>query len=376
MTTGTQSLRRLCRALRQRPAARRADLFPPALAAARAPACSCRVWHRALFELCLFVFVLAFTVYLRMKRFPPPPFLASPDPWRGRPVLLLATALWRHYMISPWTRDGRIRVETIDHRAGSLRAGDGACASPTTRPVSKGDVLFVIDPRNYEIAVEQASAGAGRPAAFALQLARLKSRRPRHSDRAFDFEGREGTYDVSARVAAAAVDSRARPARLAKLNLERTIVRSPVNGYVANLRLREGDYVTAGQPALPSWTAIPSGSPAISRRRSLPPSIPATRRIRPDGLSRPRADGPRGQRHPRRRGPDPGGAGAALPNVNPVFTWVRLAQRVPVRIEIDPPPADVTLVAGMTATVGIGRPDSFHDDLAWALRFWRRGWRY
>ena len=71
-----------------------------------------------------------------------------------------------------------------------------------------------------------------------------------------------------------------------------------------------------------------------------------------------------------------GGAGAALPNVNPVFTWVRLAQRVPVRIEIDPPPADVTLVAGMTATVGIGRPDSFHDDLAWALRFWRRGWRY
>jgi hypothetical protein len=43
-----------------------------------------------------------------------------------------------------------------------------------------------------------------------------------------------------------------------------------------------------------------------------------------------------------------------LPNVNPVYTWVRLAQRVPVRIRITDVPAGVPLVSGMTATVTIG----------------------
>ena len=45
--------------------------------------------------------------------------------------------------------------------------------------------------------------------------------------------------------------------------------------------------------------------------------------------------------------------GQGLANVNPIFTWVRLAQRIPVRIHIDQVPDGVVLAAGMTATVQI-----------------------
>lgn len=289
--------------------------------------------------------------------------------------LLLATALWRHYMISPWTRDARIRVETIaiapevSGVVKSLRVADN-------QPVSKGDILFVIDPRAYEIAVAQASAVLDGQQ-HSTQLAQLKSqRRATLTELSISKEEKE-QYDVSARVADAAVDQARAQLDMAKLNLERAIVRSPANGYVANLRLREGDSVTAGQASLTIvdrdtfWlagyfeetqlAAIHSGDEARFVLMGYPDRVLTGRAA---SVTRGVAD------------LDSGGAGAALPNVNPVFTWVRLAQRVPVRIEIDPPPVDVTLVAGMTATVGIGRPDSFRDDLAWALRFWRRGWRY
>jgi multidrug resistance efflux pump len=43
-----------------------------------------------------------------------------------------------------------------------------------------------------------------------------------------------------------------------------------------------------------------------------------------------------------------------LQDVNPIFTWVRLAQRIPVRIHLDHVPDSVTLAAGMTATVSVG----------------------
>jgi multidrug resistance efflux pump len=44
---------------------------------------------------------------------------------------------------------------------------------------------------------------------------------------------------------------------------------------------------------------------------------------------------------------------AGIADVSPVFTWVRLAQRVPVRIHLDVVPAGVRLVQGMTATVQV-----------------------
>ena len=289
--------------------------------------------------------------------------------------LLLATALWRHYMIAPWTRDARVRVETVTvapEVAGkviALRIADN-------QPVRKGDVLFEIDPRSYQIAETQAQAVLDGQQ-HSTKLAQLKSqRRAKLTDLSISKEEKE-QYDVSAKVADAATEQARAQLDMARLNLERTVVRSPVNGYVTNLRLREGDFVSPGQASVTIvdedsfWlagyfeetqlAAIHPGDEARLVLMGYPDRL-LTGRVA--NFSRGIAD------------QDSGGAGAGLPSVNPVFTWVRLAQRVPVRIELDPVPSDVKLVAGMTATVETGRPDTFRDDLAWAWRFWRRGWRY
>ncbi|WP_374547834.1 efflux RND transporter periplasmic adaptor subunit, partial [Rhodoblastus sp.] len=276
--------------------------------------------------------------------------------------LLLATALWRHYMIAPWTRDARIRVETVTV-APEVAGNVQRLLVADNQPVKKGDILFAIDPRAYEIAVAQAQA-ALEGLQHSNRLAQLKSeRRARLTDLSISNEEKE-QYDVSAKVADAAVDQARAQLDMAKLNLERAVVRSPVNGYVTNLRLREGDFVAAGQAILTIvdrdsfWlagyfeetqlAAIKQGDPARFVLMGYPDHL-LTGRVA--SVTRGIAD------------QDAGGAGAGLQSVNPVFTWVRLAQRVPVRIELDPVPAEVTPVAGMTATVEIGQPVRFRDDL-------------
>ncbi|WP_298427102.1 HlyD family secretion protein [Rhodoblastus sp.] len=289
--------------------------------------------------------------------------------------LLLATALWRHYMIAPWTRDARIRVETVVV-APEVSGNVTQLLVSDNQPVKKGDILFVVDPRSYEIAKAQAEAVL-EGQEQSTKLAQTKSqRRARLTDLSISSEEKE-QFDITAKVANAAVDQAKAQLDMAKLNLERTVVRSPVNGYVTNLRLREGDFVTTGQASLAIvdrdsfWlagyfeetqlAAIHPGDEARYVLMGYPDHV-LTGRVA--SLSRGVAD------------QDAGGAGAGLAAVNPVFTWVRLAQRVPVRIELDPVPPEIKLVAGMTATVETGRPETFGDDLAWAWRFWRRGWRY
>jgi multidrug resistance efflux pump len=289
--------------------------------------------------------------------------------------LLLATALWRHYMIAPWTRDARIRVETVTV-APEVAGNVTRLPVADNQLVKKGDVLLVIDPRAYEIAVAQAQAVLDGQQ-HSNKLAQLKSeRRARLTDLSISNEEKE-QYDVGAKVADAAVDQARAQLDMAKLNLERAVVRSPVNGYVTNLRLREGDFVAAGQSILAIvdqdsfWlagyfeeTQLAAINPGDEARFVLMGYPDRVLSGRVASIARGIAD------------QDAGGSAAGLQSVNPVFTWVRLAQRVPVRIELDPAPPGVTLVAGMTATVEIGRPPSFRDDLGWALRFWRRGWRY
>lgn len=286
-------------------------------------------------------------------------------------AVLAATALWRHYMISPWTRDGRVRVETVtispevSGRLIELKVKDN-------QKVHKGDVLFVIDPSNYRIALDQAQAELDGQD-HSLRIARIKAEnRARLTELAVSREDRQ-TYESAANVAAAATLAARAKLERARLDLERTTVRAPVNGYIVNLRLREGDYVTSGQPALAVvdsdsfWVAgyfeetqLAGVHPGDSARFTLMgyPDIPLTGRV--DSISRGIAD------------QNAAGSMAELSNVNPVFTWVRLAQRIPVRMTIDSAPPEVTLAAGMTATVAVGKPSTFRDDLAFAIRFWTR----
>ena len=286
-------------------------------------------------------------------------------------AVLAATALWRHYMISPWTRDARVRVETVtiapevSGRLVELRVKDN-------QAVRKGDVLFVIDPSDYRIGLAQAQAALDGQS-HSLHIARIKAdARAKLSELAISREDRE-TYESAANVAAAGLAAAQARLERARLDLDRTVVRSPVNGYVVNLRLREGDYVSAGHSALAVadsdsfWlagyfeeTQFAGVHPGDSARFTLMgyPDKIITGHV--DSVSRGIAD------------QNAAGSMAELSNVNPVFTWVRLAQRIPVRIAIDAVPPDVTLAAGMTATVSVGKPSTFKDDLAFAIKFWSR----
>jgi RND family efflux transporter MFP subunit len=225
--------------------------------------------------------------------------------------------------------------------------------------VHKGDVLFEIEPADYRIALESAQAQEKRDAA-ALDYARAN-------------EGRQATLEgegwVSKNIyqqvastmhqleAAVAVD-RAAIAK-AQLDLSRVVVRSPVNGYVTNLLAQLGDYANVGQKLISLVDADSFWVDGYFEETSLGrihDGDPATIKLMGySQLVRGHVGGvARGINIPNVH-PDPAG----LASVNPIFTWVRLAQRVPVRIHIDQVPDGVRLVAGMTATVQIDpRPEA------------------
>jgi multidrug resistance efflux pump len=271
---------------------------------------------------------------------------------------LLAWAMWQSYMGAPWTRDGTVRAYVVT-MAPEVAGRIVKLPLVDNQFVHKGDVLFEIDPADYRIALEQAQAQAQRDGA-ALDYARAN-------------EGRQATLEgegwVSQHIyqqvastmhqlqAAVAVD-RAAIAK-AQLDLSRVVVRSPVNGYVTNLLAQLGDYATVGQRLISLVDADSFWIDAYFEETSLGRILegdPATVKLMGySQLVRGHVGGiARGINIPNVQ-PDQAG----LASVNPVFTWVRLAQRVPVRIQIDQVPGGVRLVAGMTATVQIdSRPEA------------------
>jgi multidrug resistance efflux pump len=271
---------------------------------------------------------------------------------------LLAWATWMAYMAAPWTRDGTVRAYVVT-MAPEVAGRIVKLPVADNQFVHKADVLFEIDPADYRIALEQAQAQAQRDGA-ALDYARAN-------------EGRQATLEgegwVSKNIyqqaassqhqleAAVAVD-RAAIAK-ARLDLSRAVIRSPVNGYVTNLLAQLGDYAPVGQKLIAlvdadsfwvdgyfeetSLAGIHDGDPATIKLMGYSQLV----RGHVGGVAR-------GINIPNVQ-PDPAG----LASVNPIFTWVRLAQRVPVRIHIDQVPDGVRLVAGMTATVQIDpRPEA------------------
>jgi len=262
---------------------------------------------------------------------------------------LVGWELWRYYLLSPWTRDGRIRAETVNVAAevfGKVTEIDVA----ENQFVHKGDVLFIVDPTEFKLKLAKAEATLESRRQDMLIHQALSARREHMSAEAISKEEQQ-LSESSAAVAAAAYEE-ARAARdLAQLDLERTVIRSPVNGYVDNLRLRVGDYAVVGQNKL---TVIDSDSFWVSgyfEETKLP-------RIREGDQATIKLMGVNasftGHVESISRGiADANGKTDAqgLADVNPIFYWVRLAQRIPVRIHIDRVPPGLTLAAGMTCTV-------------------------
>jgi multidrug resistance efflux pump len=268
----------------------------------------------------------------------------------------LGLAMWDAYMGAPWTRDGTVRAYVVT-MAPEVAGRIVELPVADNQFVHKGDLLMVIDPTNYKIAVSLAEAAVQQAQANAQNVARQAQRRQRLSDLAETVEDRQ-TYESNALVAQAQYQQAVANLDQARVNLQRTQIRSPVNGYVTNLLAQLGDYVTVGQNEISLVDAdsfwidgyfeetnlgsIREGDPASVKLMGYSQIVQGHVGSLARGINVANAQ-PNGQ---------------GLATVNPIFTWVRLAQRIPVRIRIDHVPDGVRLAAGMTATVQIDpRPE-------------------
>ncbi len=261
--------------------------------------------------------------------------------------------LWDHYVNGPWTRDGEVLADVIDiapevsGRVIKLNVADNQL-------VHKGDVLYRIDPFDFQVALAAAQANLQQKL-YDYNVKQAEAQRREKLGTLTTSVEEKQTYVGNADIARAAYAAALSQLSQARINLDRTQVHSPVNGYITNLLLREGDYATSGTRNISVidrdsfWIAAYfeetklrhvrvgdqakivlmafSGTPlrghveSIARGISTPNYAPGT---------------------------------LGLASVNPVFTWVRLAQRIPVRIHIDQIPATVMLATGMTCTVMVG----------------------
>ncbi|MGY3125394.1 biotin carboxyl carrier protein [Bradyrhizobium sp. S3.14.4] len=159
-------------------------------------------------------------------------------------AILISVATWQHYVTAPWTRNGSVRVQVanvapqIAGKIVELRVADNQF-------VHKGDVLYVIDPFDFDVAVRIGKALVDQRAAD-LEVKQAESdRRRRLSDLATTPEEQQ-IFAGNASQAKAAYAAAAHQLAQAELNLKRTNVLSPVDGYVTNLLLRVGDYALTG----------------------------------------------------------------------------------------------------------------------------------
>ena len=157
---------------------------------------------------------------------------------------LLGWGAWRYYMGTPWTRDGAVRAYVV--KIAPQVAGEIVSLPITDNQfVHKGDLLMLIDPRNYSIAVRQAQASVEQAQAVADNARAEMIRREKLNDLSVTMEERQ-TYISQATSAEATYQTALANLEQARINFKRTQVRSPVNGYVTNLSAQLGNYADVG----------------------------------------------------------------------------------------------------------------------------------
>ena len=284
--------------------------------------------------------------------------------------VVLVLALWQRYMLAPWTRDGRVRAEVVDV---APEVSGTVVDVPVTdnQLVHRGDVLFAIDPVRFKLAIASAQASVD-GAKQELQLRESDAKRRQGLTGVVSAEEQERTRST-ATVASAQLEAAQAALDLAKLNLERSVLRSPVNGYVTNLRLRVGDYANAGQARVAVIDADSfwiSGYFEETKLGKIHPGDPA--RIKLMGYQQALT----GHIDTIARGINDRNTtldSLGLQDVNPIFTRVRLAQRLPVRIHIDQVPDGVILAAGTTCSISVGGDLAPSSGPVGRLRQWLEG---
>ncbi len=265
-----------------------------------------------------------------------------------------AYELWNYYMLSPWTRDARVVADVVTIApdvagfVNDLRVNDNQF-------VRKGDILLILDQERYKQALEAADANVAARKAEMLMRQSEAARRVRLPDIAITAEAREDSQHMAA-LAVATYQQAVADRSTASLNLERTVIRAPVNGFVTNLTLVVGQYAAVGTKLMAlidsdsyrvegyfEETKLPVIKPGGQVEIHLMSGGPALRG-HVESISRGITD------RDNANGPE------LLANVNPTFEWVRLAQRIPIRIHIDEVPENVRISAGMTCTVIVAAP--------------------
>jgi multidrug resistance efflux pump len=261
-----------------------------------------------------------------------------------------AMRLWDRYELSPWTRDGRVRANVVQI-APDVSGLVTAVPVADNQTVAAGTLLFEVDRARYELALRQAQAQLSAQKVVLAQ-ARRESDRNTGLGNLISQEVREQTRS-RAEQAQAAVAQAEVAVEAARLNLERALVRAPSSGTITNFDLRQGAYASAGHPVLAlvdEQSLYVEGYFEETKLARIHVGDPV--HVLPMGAARPLS----GHVESFAAGiadRDRSTSTNLLPSVNPSFNWVRLPQRVPVRVKLDPLPAGERLVAGQTVTVQV-----------------------
>ncbi|MCW2268778.1 p-hydroxybenzoic acid efflux pump subunit AaeA [compost metagenome] len=269
-------------------------------------------------------------------------------------VVTLATVLvWQmvmYYMFAPWTRDGHIRADVIQI-APDVSGLIQQVEVRDNQVVKRGDVLFTIDQDRFKLALRHAQATLAERKETLAQASR-EARRNRGLGNLVAQEQLEESQSREARAQSALAEAQV-AVDAAQLNLDRSVVRSPVEGYLNDRAPRPHEFVSVGKPVL---SVVDSNSYHVDgyfeETKLSGIHIGQAVDIRVMG------DSTRLRGHVQSfaagiEDRDRSSGANLLPNVNPAFSWVRLAQRIPVRIAFDEVPADFRMIAGRTATVSI-----------------------
>jgi len=272
-------------------------------------------------------------------------------------AIMLSVLAFRYYEYTPWTRDGRVSVYVVD-TAPEISGRVIDVPVQDNQFVHKGDLLYTIDSRDYVAAVRRAQAALdGAKAQLSLQQ-EDSLRRQKLAPGDVSPEEKQ-TYAINANISQSDVEAADAALYKAKVDLERCKVYSPVNGWVTNLAVRAGNYANAGQRQMSVvdadsfWISGYFEETQLNRIR-----IGAQARAVLMGYPDLKIIG-----HVESIGhgiddTDTTPNSEGLPQVSPVFTWVRLAQRIPVRIHIDQVPRTIQLVAGETCTIYVDTQSS------------------
>ncbi|WP_394241395.1 efflux RND transporter periplasmic adaptor subunit [Vibrio astriarenae] len=259
------------------------------------------------------------------------------------------------YTHNPWTRDGQVRAYVIEVTPRVTGQVTHIAISDNSR-VEKGDLLFEIDSSMYKANVSKAVAAE-------KQARALVAKAKNEEQRSVQLEKRTpGSVPVltlnnlanAVETAQANLEAATALVEEAKLNLQYTKVYAPTDGFITNFNLREGSHVIANSPVVALidedsfWiegffkeTDLQGVDPGDEALVTLlmDDEVVIEGEIKSIGYGISKSDGSTGN--------------ALLPNVNPNFQWIRLAQRIPIKIKLDNVPEGVQLRVGTTASVKI-----------------------